>query len=96
VFGTINDPEYYNQYVKSFASNPIVKFLNFEENKQLMYDSIDVVYHSSLSECASLVQEECLLTGTIFKGTENNTHDVINLSTEEIINLWCSVLNLNK
>jgi hypothetical protein len=53
-----------------------------------MYDMIGRVYQSSLSECASLVKDECFITQTEFYGNQNINHDTTNLNNNEILNKW--------
>jgi hypothetical protein len=79
--------EYYEKYVKNLISdNVIIK--GFIENKQAMYDSIGCVYHSSKSEVACLVKDECESTGVVFNGTEVTNNPPILLSNDEIITKW--------
>ena len=43
----------------------------YEVSNLKMYDMVGCVYHSSKSEVACLVKDECYLTNTIFNGNEN-------------------------
>jgi hypothetical protein len=74
-------------------NNPNVIVKGFLNNKQELYDMIGCVYHSSLSEVACLVKDECELTGTEFFGNESTNYVVENLSNEEIINKWIEKFN---
>lgn len=94
VYGTINDANYYNMYVKHLFDNPKVKHASFNESKQNMYNSIGRVYHSSISECACLVKDECYQTNTKFFGNEATSPEVSTLTNEEIISLWKGVLEI--
>jgi hypothetical protein len=92
LFGEPNT-EYFNQYVKPLCyDNVIVK--GFMDDKQAMYDMIGKVYSSSLSEVASLVKDECLLTGTEFIGTNSTSHENIYWGNEKIINEWKNIFEL--
>ena len=93
VFGTINDTAYYNE-IKHYFDNPKVIHKGFSGNKQDMYDSVGKVYHSSISECACLVKDECYLTGTEFNGNDATSPEVSSMSNDEILNLWKGVLGL--
>jgi len=64
-------------------------------DKQLMYDKIGRVYHSSVGEVACLVKDECYLTNTKFFGNEETENIVSELSNIDIINLWKKTLILN-
>jgi len=94
VYGPINDAPYYNKYVKSLLSNPKVIHIQFNEDKQGMYDSVGRVYHSSISECACLVKDECYQTNTKFFGNEATSPEVSTLTNTEILELWKSLLEV--
>jgi len=92
LFGEPNT-EYFNQYVKPLCNdNVIVK--GFMDDKQKMYDMIGKVYSSSISEVASLVKDECILTGTEFVGTNSTSHENIYWGNEKIINEWKRIFDL--
>jgi hypothetical protein len=94
IFGNVSDPNYYNSYVKPLIDNDKVIEYGFIGDKQKMYDMVESVYLSSNSEVASLVQDECYTTGTIFKGNEATEHDIINLNNKEIIEKWKKILRI--
>jgi hypothetical protein len=83
---------YYEKYVKPLISDDVI-IKGFTEDKQGMYDSIGCVYHSSLSEVACLVKDECETTGVIFNGTEVTNNPPVLLTNDEIINEWIKILN---
>jgi hypothetical protein len=85
--------EYFERYVKPLCDNETVIIKGFLENKQEMYDMIGCVYHSSKSEVACLVKDECYLTNTEFYGNENTNHEVSTLTNGEIINKWIDLFN---
>ena len=70
-----------------------VKFIGYEDNKQKVYDTLTDVYHSSLSENASLVYDECKLTEVNFHGNENIVDQPIWLNSA-ILKLWVQQLEL--
>jgi hypothetical protein len=92
LFGEPNT-EYFNQYVKPLCNDKVI-VKGFIEDKQKMYDMIGRVYSSSLSEVASLVKDECILTGTEFIGTNSTSHENIYWDNEKIINEWKKIFNL--
>lgn len=94
IFGTINDVNYFNNFVKPLLSNNTVKLMPFQTNKQEMYNMIGKVYHSAKSECACLVKDECFQTNTKFNGNNATTHDPSQLENHEIINKWLDVIKL--
>jgi hypothetical protein len=65
----------------------------YTNNKQEMYDMIGRVYHSSLSEVATLVKDECESTGTKFFGNDATEYIPIIMTNDEIINSWLKILN---
>lgn len=79
--------------VRPLLSEKVI-LMGFNENKQEMYDMIGRVYHSSISEVATLVKDECESTGTKFFGNEATNYTPINLSNDEIIQEWNKILNL--
>jgi hypothetical protein len=82
---------YYDSYVKPLCGSRVT-IEGFSDNKQSMYDSIDCVYHSSLSEVACLVKDECNSTGTKFIGTDATNTDIEDLTNSQIINRWIEIL----
>ena len=87
LFGTINDPNYYSNYVKPLLSDTVIHY-GYTEDKQKIYDMVDCVYLSSLSECASLVKDECHTTNTKFYGNNATENDSEVLENEIILNKW--------
>jgi hypothetical protein len=80
--------DYYEKYVKPLCNDDTVIIKGFVNDKQEMYDMIGCVYHSSLSEVACLVKDECELTGTLFYGNESTDYVIEDLTNEQIINKW--------
>ena len=66
----------------------------FSSDKQAMYDMLGCVYHSSKSEVACLVKDECESTGVVFNGNEATDNPPVTLSNEEIFALWVNILEL--
>lgn len=94
VYGTINDPNYFKQFVEKLFTNKRVVYKGYEDNKQLIYNSVGRVYHSSISEVACLIKDECLLTNTAFYGNNAVSHTTTELTNKEILQLWLKVLQL--
>jgi len=92
--GQIMDNNYFENFVKPLLNNPKVEMGGFLTDKQLMYDKIGRVYHSSVGEVACLVKDECYLTNTKFFGNEETENIVSELSNIDIINLWKKVLTI--
>ena len=84
---------YYENYVKPLLSDKVI-LKGFVEDKQVMYDMLGCVYHSSKSEVACLVKDECESTGVVFKGNEATDNPPVLLTNDEIINKWIKILEL--
>ena len=85
--------EYYETHVKPLCSDKVV-VKGFVSNKQAMYDMIGCVYHSSMSEVACLVKDECKSTGTIFYGNDATDTELEDITNDEIIDRWVETLEL--
>jgi len=92
LFGEPNTP-YYEEYVKPLLSDKVI-LKGFSSDKQSMYDSIGCVYHSSKSEVACLVKDECESAGVIFNGNDVTNNPPVTLTNDEIIKEWANLLNL--
>jgi hypothetical protein len=91
IFGSISEPSYYEKYVKNLLSDKVI-FYGRHENKQEMYNMIGRVYHSSISEVACLVKDECFLTNTKFYGNEATINEISTLSNQEILEKWIELI----
>jgi hypothetical protein len=93
IFGSISEANYYESKVKPLFSDKVVH-MGHADGKQSMYDMIGRVYHSSISEVACLIKDECHTTGTKFFGNEATSHQVSDLTNDEIINKWIKVFDI--
>jgi hypothetical protein len=87
IFGSISNNLYYENYVKNLIKDNVILY-GQHENKQEMYNMIGRVYHSSISEVACLVKDECFLTNTKFFGNDATNNEVSILSNEDVLNKW--------
>lgn len=92
IYGKVPITDYFDKYVKKYLNHPYVKFMDFTNSKQEMYNSVGRVYHSSIGEVACLVKDECHMTNTQFFGNEETTHEVSKLTNQEILELWKQTL----
>ena len=92
LFGHVGDKNYYDNYVKPLLLPKIIEYGHTTE-KQLMYDMIGRVYHSSKGEVACLVKDECYLTDTLFFGNSETENKVSELNNSEVFNLWIKLLS---
>lgn len=93
VFGAISEPQYFESKVRPLFSDKVI-YVGHTDNKQEMYDMIGRVYHSSISEVACLIKDECQSTNTKFFGNKATSHEVSTLTNEEIIQKWINVFDL--
>lgn len=84
---------YYDTFVKPMLNDKVIVH-GFSTDKQAMYDMIGCVYHSSKSEVACLVKDECEATGVIFNGNEATDNPPVLLSNDEILAEWIKLLEL--
>ena len=89
LFGTINDPEYFNTAIMPWINTKDVVVAGHIDDKEEMYSQISTVYHSSKRETYGLVEAECKLAGIPFRGPKNN-QDI--LDKDEILKRWTSIL----
>jgi hypothetical protein len=82
---------YYENFVQPLLSDTVI-LKGFFENKQEMYDMIGCVYHSSKSEVATLVKDECETVGVIFNGNFATNNPPITMTNDEIINEWIKLI----
>ena len=93
LFGIVTDNSYWETTVKPLIDGTKVIFNGYIQNRDEMYSSIDVVYQSSDSECASLTSQECNSLGIEFKGNENIEEVKSLISNSEIFEKWMKVLD---
>ena len=94
IFGRIGDMEYFLKEVRPLLSDRVI-MMGEISNKEEIYSSIGVVYHSSISEVATLVKDECYTTRTRFEGNEETRNVTSSLSNDKIIELWRDALQLD-
>lgn len=87
IYGKIIDQSYFKSSVETLLSDNVI-YRGVEEDRQKMYESIDAVFHSSISETFNLVKSECIATGTHYMGSFSSETDAEYLPREEILNLW--------
>jgi hypothetical protein len=85
---------YYEDFIKPLLSDKVI-LKGFLEDKQAIYDMIGCVYHSSKSEVATLVKDECESAGVIFNGNEATENQPVLLTNDEIIQKWLKILDLD-
>ena len=94
VYGDISERAYFTQEILPWIERGFVKIMGHCDDKQKMYDSVDVVYHSSIRETFNYVKAECELTGTGYNGLDSSESGADYLSKDEIVDMWIEVLGL--
>ena len=95
LFGNVSDETYYNEFVKPLIDkHDEVVESGFVADKQAIYDQVGAVFHSSKSEVASLVKDECRSTGTKFCGNFATSHDSPDMTFDEILDAWIEILKV--
>ena len=84
--------DYYERFVKPLCNDKVI-VKGFLNDKQELYDSIGCVYHSSKSEVACLVKDECEITGTVFYGNEATDYPSVLINNDEIIQKWIEIIS---
>jgi len=93
VYGLVTDGDFFEKSVHSLLSNT-VEVKGYVEDKQVMYDSVDAVYHSSDRETFNYIKGECELTGVAYNGLDSADPNAEYLSSEDILDKWVNVLEL--
>lgn len=93
LYGAVTDQSYFNEFVSPLL-NDKVRYCGISTDMQKVYDSIDVVYSSSKSECLSMIQGECLRMGMEYRGLDSNTRAVedYEFNNDIILEKWKKLL----
>ena len=95
LFGQISDIPYFNEMIAPLLKSNNVQIMNYCEDKEQMYGSVEAVYHSSKRECLPTVQGECMRAGIPYFGLECNMRgpeDYV-FDSNKILSMWRNVLN---
>lgn len=97
IFGKITDKKYWNDIIKKKIDELIIKnvkimFMNYQNDKQIMYDCLTDVYNYSKSETWSYIEGECKITGTNYHSDLISNYTF--METDTIINTWRNILNV--
>jgi len=93
LFGNISDHTYFFSFIQPFIKSGKAIMVGHLDNKELMYNSVDKVYHSSIIECCPLVKAECILSGIPYSELDPLPNDNPSLP-QDIITKWLNVFNL--
>ena len=85
---------YYDKMVAPLVDGKKVVLMGFWDDKQSMYDQVNCVFHSSLSECASYVEDECYLTKTNIDILESAKSNADRWNMDQIFDAWLRFLEI--
>tara|TARA_A100001391_G_scaffold201312_1_gene188024 strand:- start:6151 stop:6711 length:561 start_codon:yes stop_codon:yes gene_type:complete len=88
LYGEITDLPYFEKHIQPLMHR--IEIRNHEDDKTVMYGSVEAVYHASKRETYGLVEAECKAAGVPFRGAENNPKI---MTDEEILERWQKILN---
>lgn len=96
LYGNIHDQDYFQVFVQPLIKKHPnkIKLIGYVDDKQNMYNSVSDVYLSSQSENASLVADECILTGVKFHGNDNIIVPKKILTNDQVLKKWVKELGL--
>ena len=95
LYGNVTDPEYYDSKVKPLVEKHDVTMMGHVDSKQLIYDSITKVFHSSASETFNFIKAECEKTGTMYDGLDSAESGAEVWTNTQILKEWEECLNLS-
>ena len=93
LYGKQNDPVYFEEKIVPLLGINVIG-MGHEDDKQKIYDSVDVVYHSSQRETYNYVRAECSLADVEYNGLESAAGEPTIWSDEEILNAWEVLLEI--
>ena len=95
LYGQVSDIPYFNEMIAPLLNSNNVQIMNYCEDKEQMYGSVEAVYHSSKRECLPTVQGECLRAGVPYFGLECNMRapeDYV-FDNNKIFSMWEAILS---
>ena len=95
LFGQINDKPYFDEKIAPMLFTKKVSVMNYCEDKEEMYGSVEAVFHSSKRECLPTVQGECMNSGIPYFGLECNMRERADyeFDNQEILKRWIAALD---
>jgi hypothetical protein len=95
IFGNVSNQQYYEDEVKPLLrTHKRVKILGKYDDKDVMYNMVDAVYHASKSETYGLVKHECDMHGIPFNDLFNSSDHSEYWPEERILEAWKTLLEL--
>jgi hypothetical protein len=92
LFGKISEPSYFERVIFPLLQTGRASYKGHIDNKQEMYDMVDVVYHSSKRETFNFVKAECIQTGVAYKGLNSAESNATYWTDDRIFQAWKTIL----
>lgn len=92
LFGKITAPNYFKKTIEPMLKTGKCLYIGHIDNKQLMYNMIDAVYHSSKRETFNFVKAECLQTGVTYNGVDSAETNAEYWTDNQILSAWKEIL----
>ena len=95
VFGDVTDGEYFDEAIQPLLdAHPGVQMMGHVDDKQDMYNQLDMVFHASKRETFNYIKAECSLVGIPYCGVSEANADVEYLTSDSVLELWEEALEL--
>jgi len=88
VYGAKTDEVFFERELKTLFEDEKVEWKDHCDDKQKMYDSVDAVFHSSMSETFNFIKPECEATGVEYFGMETAESGAEYWSDDKILEAW--------
>ena len=93
IFGNVSNQRYYDEDVKPLLrKNKRVKIVGKYDDKDIMYNMVDAVYHASKGETYGLVRHECDMHGIPFNDLFNSSDHSEYWPEERILEAWKKII----
>lgn len=92
LFGRITDNQYYLEKVAPLLEDNKVIYCGVMEDKQSMYNQLDIVYHSPELETFNMIKPECAAAGVAYVGNEGNDTKAEIWDDNRILEAWKNLL----
>jgi hypothetical protein len=94
LFGMVNDGWYFRDFVRPLIERfpGRIFLMGHVDDRQRIYEAVDIVYHSSKRETFNFIKAECHVTHTPYDGLSSADTDAEYLDEETILHRWKSLL----
>lgn len=93
IYGVTEDPNYFLREVYPLL-NQDVSYCGVVDDKQKIYDTVDIVFHSSKRETFNFVRAECWKAGIPYDGLDSANPEVEYWENNKILESWKQLLNI--